>query len=105
MQDTKERFENPGRPDVPADYFVVVTETWNWYISREMAQAVEAMLDETPSPRWVMFVDLTGARVRIRARLVQCVFQCTAEQRELDRAFWRARKAERKTDKDWEEDE
>lgn len=102
MQNTKERFEQPGRPELPVDYFVVSTQAFAWFVSREMARAVEASLNEAPAPRWVVFVDLTGARVRLRTRLVECVCQCTAEQRELERAFFRARRAERKADPDWD---
>lgn len=105
MQNTKERFENSGWPELPADYFLVVTRTEWWYVSRDMAQAIEASLDESPVPEWVMFVDLTGSRVRVRARRIECIYQCTAEQRALARAFQRARSAERKAEKDWDEDE
>ena len=105
MQNTIERFENSGRPELPVDYFLVVTTSECWYVSRDMAQAIEASLSESPVPEWVMFVDLTGARVRVRARRIECIYQCTAEQRALARAFDRARRAERKAEKDWEEDE
>ena len=94
MRETKERLEKPGQPELPEDYFRISTESAEWYVSREMAQAVETSLNETPAPVWVMFVDLTGARVRVRARLIEYVCQCTAEQRKLAHAFWRARRAE-----------
>lgn len=90
---------------LPVDYFVVVAQYGVWHVSREMAQAIEATLNEAPAPGWVMFVDLTGARVRVRARLIEYVYQCTAEQRALARAFHRARQAERKAEPDWDEDE
>jgi hypothetical protein len=105
MENTKERFDRPGQPELPVDYFIVLTQYEDWYVSREMAQAVEATLAEAPAPEWVAFVDLTGARVRVRTRLINCVYQCTAEQRALARAFYRARKAERKADTDWDEDD
>jgi hypothetical protein len=105
MENTKERFERPGQPELPVDYFLVAARFELWYVSREMAQAIEASLSETPAPRWVMFVDLTGARIRVRARLIEYIYQCTAEQRSLARAFYRARKAERKAETDWDEDE
>jgi hypothetical protein len=89
---------------LPVDYFLVVSNFEVWYVSREMSQAIETSLNETPVPRWVMFVDLTGARVRVRARLIEYVYQCTAEQRALARAFQRARQAERKAEPDWDED-
>ena len=105
MLNTKERFDNSGRPELPVDYFLIVTQLELWYISRDMAQAIEASLSESPVPEWVVFVDLTGARVLVRARRIECIYQCTAEQRALARAFDRARRAERKAEKDWGEDE
>jgi hypothetical protein len=56
-------------------------------------------------PAWVTFVDLTGARVRVRTRLIECLFHCTADQRALARAFRKARRAENKTEPDWDEEE
>jgi hypothetical protein len=105
VQNTKERFGSTGQPELPVDYFLVVTHVEWWYVSRDMAQTIEASLSESPVPEWVTFVDLTGARVRVRARRIECIYQCTAEQRVLARAFQRARSAERKAEKDWEEDE
>lgn len=104
MRRTIERFGNHDEP-VPGDYFVVGTENDSWCVSREMAQFVEARLDESRPPRWIAFVDLTGARIRVLARLIESVCQCTAEQRGLARAFYRARRREAKSDKDWDEDE
>ncbi len=105
MNNTKKTAEKPGQPEPPVDYFLVVAHYAEWYVSREMAQGIEASLIEEPTPPWVVFVDLTGARVRVRTRLISYVHQCTAEQRELARAFHRARKAERKAETDWDEDE
>lgn len=105
MENAKQRYEQPGQPELPVNYFLVVTRIEWWAVSREMAQAIEASLGESPVPEWVMFVDLTGARVRARARYIEYIYQCTAEQRALSRAFQRARSAERKADADWEENE
>jgi len=104
MTQTEEWREQARQPEPPADYFVVETNTTAWYVSREMAQAVEAMLAQSPPPQWVTFVDLTGARVRLRTRLLEVICQCTAEQRALARAFSRARRAERKAEPDWDEE-
>jgi hypothetical protein len=104
MEHTTQRFERAGQPEPPVDYFLVVALFEAWYVSRQMAQAIEAALNQTPAPQWVTFVDLTGARVRVRSRLIGCIHQCTAEQRALARAFQRARQAERKTDMDWDGD-
>jgi len=43
--------------------------------------------------------------VRVRTRLIEYIYQCTAEQRALARAFHRARRAERKAEPDWDGDE
>ena len=92
---SNERYDRSGQLELPVDYFLVVTHDEVWPVSREMAMAVEATLREVPTPQWVTFVDVTGARLRMRTRLIHCVRQSTAEQRALNRAFWRARDAER----------
>jgi hypothetical protein len=97
-----ERYHRSGRLELPADYFLVVTHDETLPVSRERAMAVEATLREVPTPEWVTFVDVTGARVRMRTRLVEYVRQSTAEQRALARAFWRARDAERHADPECE---
>jgi hypothetical protein len=99
LERTDERLE---RPDLPVDYFVVATHDELRYVSRVMAQAIEATLCESPAPQWVTFVDLTGARVRMRTRLIEYVQQSRAEQRAAERALYRAREAERKADADSE---
>ena len=105
MQKTRDRFAEPRDPEGPGDYFVVGTQSQDWYVSRDMARFVEACLDQVPVPRWIAFVDLTGARVRLRARLVLSVCQCTAEQRAQARAFGRAQRREEKAERDWDEDD
>jgi hypothetical protein len=104
MNNTIQRYERPGRPEPPDDYFLVIASVENWCVSREMAQAIEASLNQEPVPQWVTFVDLTGARIRVRTRLIGCIHQCTAEQRALARAIERAQRAEWKADRGWEED-
>jgi hypothetical protein len=105
MEPNSEPREKLGPPEPPADYFVVAAQPGVWYVSREMAKAIEASLNATPVPVWVTFVDLTGARVRVRTRLIEYVYHCTAEQRALGRAFRRARRAEYKEEPDWDEEE
>jgi hypothetical protein len=93
-----------GRPG-PGDYFIVCGESFTWYVSTTMAKAIEARLDARRRPRWVTFVDLTGSRVRLRARRIEYVCQCTAEQRTAERAFFRSLKRERKADPSWEDED
>jgi hypothetical protein len=93
--------ERPG----PGDYFIVSGESFTWYVSTAMAKAIEARLGAKPRARWVTFVDLAGSRIRLRARRIEYICQCTADQRAADRAFFRALKRERKGDRSWEEGE
>ena len=50
MENTKQRFDRSEQPEPPVDYFLVVAHYEEWYISREMAQAIEASLNEVPAP-------------------------------------------------------
>jgi len=104
MTQTQERREQTRMPELPVDFFWVETSSMCWFVSREMARAVEMTLTRKLLPRWVTFVDLTGARVRVRTRLIEVVSQSTAEQRVMARAFQRARSAERKAEADWDGD-
>lgn len=105
MNRVKEQLEPEEEKSPAGDYFVVETSVGTWYVSTEMARFIEATLDETPQPRWLVFVDLTGARVRVRARTVMSIYQCTGDQRQAERAFSRALSRERKADRRWDEDE
>ena len=104
MEQTKQRQEEPSDPQVPADYFIVGTNLLEWYVSKEMAASINECLDRDPQPRWVTFVDLTGACVRIRGRQIQYVCQCTVDQRSLARAMRRAMSKEDRAERDWDED-
>jgi hypothetical protein len=86
-------------------YFVVSGDCCTWYVSTTMARFIEQCLDARPRPKWVKFVDLTGARVRLRARQIEYVCQCTADQRAAERAFFRSLKRELKADRSWDEDD
>jgi hypothetical protein len=97
--------DGAARPVGGGDYFVVSGDCCTWYVSTEMARFIEACLDVVPPPRWVKFVDLTGARIRLRARLIDSISQCTAEQRASERAFHRGLNQERKADRSWDDDD
>ncbi len=105
MEPNEKPIERIGPPEPPADYMVVGAQFDAWLVSAPMAQAIEESLTRTFPPTWVTFVDITGARVRVRTRRIEYIYQCTAEQRALARAFHRARKAERKAEPDWDEEE
>jgi hypothetical protein len=95
-------FEPERVPD--ADFFVISGNCSVWYVSAAMARSVEERLDMVPAPRWVTFVDLSGARVRLRARNIDSICQSTLEQRTADRDFLRSLRREREADRSFEDD-
>lgn len=86
-----------------ADHFVLSARSACWVVSALMARHVEACLDRWPPRRWIVFVDLSGSRIRIRREEIEYVVQSTAEQRARDRAFARAMRRERKADEEHED--
>ena len=90
-------------PDA-GDYFVLETPFSCWYLSVEMARAVDRDLSATPLPEWTVFVDLAGARVRLRTNRVESLVQCTADQRAACREFNQRLKREREASQGWDED-
>ena len=105
MNRLKNREEPSAETPGVGDYFVLDAYGSCWYLSTAMARAVDAELAATPAPEWVTFVDLIGARVRIRAARIESLYQCTAEQRSSQRAFHRRLDLERKAERTWDEDD
>jgi hypothetical protein len=87
-----------SRTDALGDFFVVSTEWDTWCVSTEMARHLDACLDADPLPHWITFVDVTGARVRLRADSVASLTQRSVEQRALGRRFERLAREERRMD-------
>jgi hypothetical protein len=88
-----------------AEYFVLESYAGHWSISRNMAVFVEAELDRWPRRRWIRFIDLTGASVRLRVDLIHALRQSSP----AIRGEWRRFKAERQEEapdepSDWEVD-
>lgn len=84
-------------PDESAgDYFIVDSANDRWLVSLIMARHLESMLDRLPPPEWVAFVDLFGARVRVRTVVIQSVIQSTSEQRAASRDLLRRLERERR---------
>ncbi len=71
------------------NYFLVCAECGHWPVSATMAAAIEHQLARWLPPRWITFVDLTGARIRIRTDQVRSVSQCYTETRAAERALRR----------------
>ena len=88
------------------DYFVLETDNGEWLLSRNMAVFVESELDRWPRRRWIRFIDLTGASVRVQTDLVRVLRQSSLETRSEWRRFKyeRQQEASRDEPKDWEID-
>lgn len=71
---------------VVKEYWMVRTSRCAWPVSRVMAQHVEREVARRWPRRWLTFVDITGARIRIRTDAVMVVEQSAPEHR----AEWRA---------------
>ncbi len=87
------------------EYFVLESYAGDWMISRRMVEFVETELDRWPRRRWICFVDLVGARVRLRAELIKALRQSSP----AIRGEWRRFKDERQQEapdepSDWEID-
>ena len=106
MNRLKQFLSNDEEPQMPeGDYWVIETRTEYWIVSADTARAVERTLARLWRPRWLVFTDHTGGRRRLRTGVVECVFESTAKQRAVRRAFDRERRLEEKADRrPWEED-
>jgi len=105
MNRIQQYLDEPCGEEPPGDYYTVETECESFPVSREVAGDVERMLDQASLASWVIFTDLTGARHRLRARLIERVSECMAAQRTARRAFYRERRREAKADREpWEDD-
>ena len=94
--------DQAGTPQqaISTDYFAVGGERGVWYVSTEMARFIESCLDARKPRAWVKFVDLSGARVRLRSGQIQYLAQCTAEQRAFKRRMYKA--MEEEEEKEWD---
>lgn len=97
FEEPQERFE--------ADFWTIGVECGYLYVTRETAEDVMRQLNRFWRPRWLRFTDIFGSTVVIRSQEVQGVYECTGEQRALEREFRRARFREEQPDRPpWEED-
>jgi len=98
----QEEEQKAPRP-IGVDHFVVSAKSATWYVSTEMARHIEACLEVEHHQAWISFVDLSGARVRLRSLAVEYLAQSTADQRAAERVFHRRLSRERKAERDWRE--
>ncbi len=105
MNELKEKARNPDEAETAGDYYVVETRSGFYWVTAETARRIGAQLDRRWPPRWIKFVDNTGARTWLRTSIVECVHESTEAQRSRERTFRRACHREAKADKRWGEDE
>jgi hypothetical protein len=96
--------ESPEQPY--GDFYVVEGLFFSACVTRETADYVEAALSRWWVPRWLVFRDRSGSRIRVRTSLIRSVGESTPEQRAADRKIDRARKREEKADRSpWDDDD
>lgn len=95
----KDGAETPREP-FAAEYFVVIGEYSTWFVSTPMAKFIEECIDA--GAEWVKFVDLTGARIRLRTRMINYITQHSADQRAMERDFNRRLRNGSDADETWD---
>ena len=95
--------EEPGKPERTLaerltiwspEYFVVRAGS-DWIVSKETAQSLQRQLGRPwLKPRWIRFVDITGAVVSLQRRDIYWMKQSTPESRDLWRRFKQERRNE-----------
>jgi hypothetical protein len=104
MNRVLEYAEEPEEQVRCGDYWVIYTRSFAVYVTAETAAEVARRTEGWWTPRWVTFLDIVGARVRVRGRDVDAICESTELQRERDRSFQRARHREDEAGRrSWEE--
>lgn len=89
MSESNEKIDHEVSESSDLDHFEVETRGPSWLVSTAMARHIEAQLDATPPVDWITFVDLSGARIRVRARAIWSISQSTEAQRADSHARWK----------------
>ena len=103
MNRLTERADDPGPEDRTLDYFEIETRCGTWHVSTVMARHIEADLDAGERPAWISFVDVVGARVRVRTDTIQSLTQSTAAQRAMGFARMKRLREERQAEAGWDD--
>jgi hypothetical protein len=80
------------------DHHIVATANFSYIVSPVMARHIEQELDRRRRPKWITFVDVSGARVRILASSIEMIEQSSLETRDL----WRRWRDQRRKEEPWE---
>jgi hypothetical protein len=67
------------------EYYWLITRRCSYPISIVMLRHVERELNRWPRPRWITFVDLAGARIRLRSTMIDGIEQSSPETRAWQR--------------------
>jgi uncharacterized protein with PIN domain len=89
-QDPKEKPRPaPERESLKAWYpeYFVVRASQDWIVSTETAREIARVLQRRVKPRWIRFVDITGATVRLQVSYIGYLKQSTPETRDHWRRF------------------
>lgn len=106
MNRLKEYLEEPEESVPYGDFWVIYGEAGIFYVTAQVAGEVARRLERWWTPRWITFVDVAGAPVRLRGREIQAIYESTQLQRSRERSFHRARRLEEKADRrPWEDDD
>lgn len=105
MNKQKQKAETPEQRSGPGDYYEVVSQYGNWFVSAETAARVGRELDRRWGPRWIKFVDLHGGRAWVRSDSIEYVAESTETQRTRDREFGYLRSKEDRRERRWDVDE
>jgi hypothetical protein len=85
------------------DYWLVRTASVYYFVSADVAaQLLKQLGRRIWRPRWLRFVDLSGARIAVPTRSVLEVGEATAAQRAFDRALMKALAEEAEEPRPWE---
>ena len=93
MESESEREQSEERPQQDRlesffpEYHLVAMRQCSHMVSTVMARHIEQELDRRPQPRWITFVDVAGARFRVRADAIEGLEQSSPESRKLLRRF------------------
>jgi hypothetical protein len=106
MNRIRERSEEPDEKEVPyGDLVFVQTPLDVFRVAREVAHYIERRMDSVQPPRWLIFRDRDGARVRIRTKDIRSLHESTEKSRSSERRLIRAYRREKKADRSWEDED
>ncbi len=100
MNRIKALYEADGAEEPILGDYVVVSGPFGWLrVTHAVAYEIERQIVRRWMPRWIVFNDCAGSRIRIRTREIRKMVESTAAQRAVDRRLDRAERKEEKADR------